>query len=488
MYANITDAILYQCKLNPWGLAICTPGSPIDSISYGQLQVAIDNIARSALDHGLAPGQTVAVFVDSTIFHAATIFALTRLGIVTVSGRMGKIPKELPTDAVIADEPSLFAGMRKVIGFDPKWSAGQGRSPDYEGIHRSRENDLCRIILTSGTTGESKAVGFTHKMLIDRMASYVYSKGPWFSHGARLFCDLGIATSPGFRYMLYTLSRGGTIYLLGDDPTAILPAFDLHQIQVMTTSPYGLGEFVQFFEREPAIESSLDYIVCQGAMLSPDLSARVRARMCQNLYSSYGSTEVGTVACGPASALAATPGAVGYVGPDAVVEVLDNAGHVLPIGREGMIRIRTRHRAAGYIGDPEATAVAFRDDAFYPGDFGRRTPNGLLVISGREKTVLNLGGDTLKPEIIEEVISAFSGIDEAAVFGMKNELGITEPWALIATPAPLNEAALRAHCQNNLFNAAVPVRFIVVDKIPRTDQGKIERHRLQQMATEKDVH
>jgi acyl-CoA synthetase (AMP-forming)/AMP-acid ligase II len=484
LYANITDAILYQCKLNPWSLAICTPGSPIDSISYGELQVAVNNIAHRALENGLAPGQTVAVFMNSTIFHAATILALSRLGIVTVSGRLGKIPKELGIDAVIADEPNLFAGMKNVIGFDLQWSVGQGTAPDYESIHRSKDNDLCRIILTSGSTGVAKAVGFTHKMLIDRMACYAYSKGPSFSQGTRLFCDLGIGTSPGFRYLLYTLTRGGTTYFLGDDPTAILPAFDLHQIQIMTTSPHGLGEFVQFFEQQPMFECSLDYIVCQGAMLSVDLARRVCARMCQNLYSSYGSTEVGTVACGPASVLASTPGAVGYVEPHATIEILDSSGQELPIGREGVVRIRTRHRAAGYIGDPEATKTAFRDDAFYPGDFGRLTPEGLLVIGGREKPVLNLGGDIFKPEVIEEVLTAFSGIDEAAVLGMKNELGITQAWALITTRSPLNEAALRIHCQNNLFNAAVPVRFIVVDSIPRTDQGKIDRHRLQQLATE----
>jgi len=488
LYANITDAILYQCKLNPWSLAICTPGSPIDSISYGQLKIAVNNIARSALARGLAPGQTVAVFVNSTIFHAATILALSRLGIVTVSGRMGKIPQELNTDAVIADEPKFFAGKKNVIGFDPKWIAGQGTAPDYESIHRSRENDLCRIILTSGTTGVAKAVGFTHKMLIDRMACYAYSKGPWFSQGSRVFCDLGIATSPGFRYMLYTLTRGGTIYFLGDDPTAILPAFDLHQIQIMTTSPHGLGEFVQFFEQQPAFECSLDYIVCQGAMLSADLARRACTRMCQNLYSSYGSTEVGTVACGPASALASIPGAVGYVEPHAAIEILDSSGRELPIGREGVVRIRTPHRAAGYIGDPEATKAAFRDDAFYPGDIGRLTPEGLLVIGGREKSILNLGGDIFRPEVIEEIVTAFGGIDEAAVVGMKNELGITQAWALITTRSPFNESALRTHCQNNLYNAAVPVRFIVVDSIPRTDQGKIDRHRLQQLATDMSTH
>jgi acyl-CoA synthetase (AMP-forming)/AMP-acid ligase II len=482
---NIVEPILFQCKLNPWGAAICTPGSAIDTINYGQLGQAIHNVARTALKYDLRPGQIAAIFVKETIFHAALILALTRLGIVTVSGRRGGVPSELKVDAIVTDEPNAFIGMGNVIGFDLSWTMGDGKPLDYDQIHRTKDDDLCRIILTSGTTGESKAVGFTHKMLLDRIASYAYSKGPRFQECSRLFCDLGIATSPGFRYGMYTLLRGGTIYYLGEDPAAILQYLDLHKIQNMTTSPYGLGEFVKYFERDSAYECSFDHIICQGALLSKELSERVRARMCQNLYSSYGSTEVGTVAFGPANVLTETPGAVGYVEPGVTVEILDDAGQILPAGREGMVRIRTAHIAKGYIGDPQTTAKSFRDGCFYPGDFGHLTADGLLVIGGREKTVLNLGGDTIKPETIEEAIAAFEGIDEAAAFGMKDELGIAQPWALVVSREALNEAALRAHCNAKLPSWAVPVRFISVDAIPRTGQGKIERHRLPELAKAK---
>jgi acyl-CoA synthetase (AMP-forming)/AMP-acid ligase II len=284
---------------------------------------------------------------------------------------------------------------------------------------------------------------------------------------------------------MYTLLRGGTIYYLGEDPAAILQYLDLHKIQNMTTSPYGLGEFVKYFERDSAYECSFDHIICQGALLSKELSERVRARMCQNLFSSYGSTEVGTVAFGPANVLAETPGAVGYVEPGVTVEILDDAGQILPAGREGMVRIRTTHIAKGYIGDPQATAKSFRDGCFYPGDFGHLTADGLLVIGGREKTVLNLGGDTIKPETIEEAIAAFEGVDEAAAFAMKDELGIAQPWALVVSREALNEASLRAHCNAKLPSWAVPVRFVSVDAIPRTGQGKIERHRLPELAKAK---
>ena len=98
----------------------------------------------------------------------------------------------------------------------------------------------------------------------------------------------------------------------------------------MATSPYGEGEFLNFFEADSAFEVTFDHIICQGAMLSRQLSQRARARMCQNLYSSYGSTETTTVAFGPASVLEKGPGAVGISSRAVVVEAIDQAGKVLP--------------------------------------------------------------------------------------------------------------------------------------------------------------
>jgi acyl-CoA synthetase (AMP-forming)/AMP-acid ligase II len=261
------------------------------------------------------------------------------------------------------------------------------------------------------------------------------------------------------------LSRGGTIYLLGPEPADILQTIDLHHITGMATSPYGLGEFLKFFEADPAFDVTFDHIICQGAMLSRELSQRARARMCQNLYSSYGSTETTTVAFGPASVTERVPGAVGYVQPGVVVEIVDSAGKLLPPLSDGALRIRSDHMASEYVGD-----------------IGHVTPDGLLVITGREKTAINLGGDTVSPEVIESVIVAFPNIAEAGVFASNNDLGIAELFALIVPTGPFDEGALRRHCAERLPPYGVPLRFIVTDALPRGGQGKLERHRLSEFA------
>jgi acyl-CoA synthetase (AMP-forming)/AMP-acid ligase II len=475
---NIVEPILFQCKLSPLAAAICVPGSQIGTVNYGQLGHFIYNVARNALKSGIAPGDIVATYVSDPILHTSLILGLMHVGAVSMSLREPKGVSGISPSLILTDAPARFSGVGTVLGLDHSWIDGDGRPTEQLQKPVGGDDDLCRIILTSGSTGVSKGIAFTHRLLAERIASYAYSKGPRVARCSRLFCDLGISSSPGFRYAMAMLGRGGTVYFLGEDPIDILQTIDLHKIEGMATSPYGLGEFLKFFEADTGFDVSFEFIVCQGAMLSRQLSARARARMCQNLYSTYGATELATVAVGHASALESVSGAVGYVQPGVLVEAIDKSGNILPPLRDGSLRIRTPNMASGYYGDPESSRTYFRDGYFYSGDIGHTTPDGLLVITGREKTALNAGGDTVSPELVEAVITSFANVDEAGVFALNNDLGIAEINALIVARAPVDLAALRSHCARQLAPSCVPVRFHTVDTLPRGGQGKLERHRL----------
>ena len=82
------------------------------------------------------------------------------------------------------------------------------------------------------------------------------------------------------------------------------------------------------------------------------------------------------------------PGAVGYVLPDAQVQIVDQSDNELTPGTEGIVRVRTDQQASGYYGDPVASAAAFRDGWFYSGDYGYVDDDGLLVITARQETRL----------------------------------------------------------------------------------------------------
>lgn len=482
---NVVEPILFQCKLNPIALAICVPASQYGPVSYGMLERFINNAARTALKSGIAPGSLAATYINDTVLHTSLTLALIYAGVTTLSLRGPKLVPGITPDVILTDAPGKISGGVTVLGVDRSWLENDGTGETGLNASPNVDDLTCRIILTSGSTGVSKGVAFSHRALAARMAHYTHYRGPRFAHCSRFFCDLGIATSPGFLYALSLLSRGGTIYFLGREPSDILQTIDLHRVQGMATSPYGLAEFLKFFEADPAFEVTFSHIICQGAMLSRTLSQRTRARMCQNLYTSYGSTETSTVAFGPSSVLEKVSGAVGYVQPGVIIEALDSSGKILPASQDGVLRIRNEHMAAGYVGDADATQACFRDGYFYTGDIGHLTPDGILVITGREKTALNIGGDTVLPEVVEDVIALFPAVSEAGVFATTNELGVSELSALVVTTGSIDLDALRSHCARRLPPSCVPVQFVLVDTLPRGGQGKLERNRLPEIAAAK---
>jgi long-chain acyl-CoA synthetase len=100
---------------------------------------------------------------------------------------------------------------------------------------------------------------------------------------------------------------------------------------------------------------------------------------------------------------------------------------------------------------------------------------------------LNLGGVKIRPQLVEDILTAFGSVDQAAVLGVPNSLGVDELWALIVPRSPLDVSALQAHCQQRLSPLFCPVRFVTVDQLPRNENGKVDRHRLQDFANGPDI-
>jgi acyl-CoA synthetase (AMP-forming)/AMP-acid ligase II len=172
------------------------------------------------------------------------------------------------------------------------------------------------------------------------------------------------------------------------------------------------------------------------------------------------------------------PGAVGYIQPGVTVQAVDGSDQVLPPLQDGVLRVRNSHMVSGYLGDPETTKAVFRDGYFYSGDVGHVTPEGILVITGRAKTALNIGGDTVSPEFVEDVVAGCPGVQECAVFAANNDLGIAELTLLVVASSPINGAAVQRYCASRLPPSCAPARVFQVDALPRGGQGKLDRKRL----------
>ena len=482
---NVVEPILFQAKHDPPAPAMCAPGTAMGVVSYARLARFIHNVGRRAISAGISPGDVVILQVKDHIFHTSLALGLMYIGVATVS-LSGALPGHLPCDFIITDTPRSYANGKnaKILAADFAWISGDGIPVDERHVYRGAGNDICRIALTSGSIGEPKVVGFTHNNQLARLARYNHLFGRIFPECSRFFSDYGFGSSGGFRHILYVLSRGGTMFFPGASPMDTLQTFELCKVQGLIASPGGLSGFLKFYDANPAFRSGFEVIIAAGSPLHSSLSERVRARLCSNLISYYGTTETSTVSSALAHALTGIVGAVGHVAPDVSVRIVDEAGAPLPFGHEGVVLVRTPVSVTGYLDTSGQSETVFRDGHFDTGDIGYLTQDRMLVITGRKKEVLNLGGDKVSPQLIEDAVAAFRGIREVGAFSMANDVGVEEVWSFIVHGDALDTDALHKHCRERLSQTHVPVRFISVPSLPRNANGKLQRQRLPAMAQE----
>jgi len=477
---TIIDGFLLHAKHQPAAPAICAPGWDHNIVSYGRLLSFVNNVATHALAAGLKRNDVVAIFVKDPIFHWALILGLTRIGAVSFSTVNPNLPGGLRIDAVLTDTATRFQNGGRIIQVDGGWIEGDGKLPAVDA--EPDGSSIARIILTSGTTGDQKAVALSHDIILRRIQAYDFAFGNKIATCSRFFIDVGVAANSGYLWPIYILARGGTVFVRGSDPAETMQALSLHNVQCMVASPAGMAEFLDYYERSSAFLCPFEVMLSVGSKLAASLSDRVRARMCSHIVHGYGATEGNPVAGGYVHQFGHIKGAVGYVTPGMIVEAADDAGKTLKPGGEGHIRFRGDKCVAAYVDIPPDSKKYFRDGWFYPGDIGAVTEDGVLIISGRSKTVIDLGGDKINPETIEAVLLSYPGVVHAVAFGRANALGIEEVWAALETRSEIDVAAVRAHCAQKLNAERVPVRVFRLPAMPRNVGDKIDRDRVKKLA------
>jgi acyl-coenzyme A synthetase/AMP-(fatty) acid ligase len=429
----------------------------------------------------------VALAFKDQLLHVACVLGLSAIGAVTVSAHHNQLPSTLEIDAVFSEFPGQF-GERRVITVSRGWLADEDPSLGEPKANAGIESKYCRLILTSGTTGEPKAVALTYAQAFTRVMRQQFVYGSRFANSSRIYVDVGISTVAGFSTLFNIFWRGGVLFLQGSDPVETLKALFANRIQAMVASPKGLSDLIELYDRMPGQFGKLDLIVSLGSVLDRRLLKRARAQLCHELHSVYGSTEHATVAVATSELLERGDGVAGYVIGGAEVEIVDRNGSVLPPGTEGLVRTRGVSAAEGYVVGTLDRVETFPEEGFISGDLGVMTNEGYLVISGREGSVINLGGDKVSPEKIELALVDFPPVRDAGAFTLQTPLGIDRIVGAIAWNDNIDRDACRQELhtflQSKLTHQYIPRLFVELESIPRNHMGKIDRLALKKVATE----
>jgi len=352
-------------------------------------------------------------------------------------------------------------------------------------------NAVKLVLYTSGTTGSPKGVLHSHNTImseIDAVIDY------W---GIRRD-DVVLMPSPvthitGYLYALEIAFAAGVRVIFMERWNAA-EAVDLiarHNVTFSVGATPFLKELVDEIERRDIALPSLRLFMTGGAPVPPELVRRANRalRECR-AFRVYGSTEAPTVTLGIRSRCEAELGATtdGRIVNHDVRICEAQTGRPLPDGEDGEICTRGPELLLGYTSRAQTNEAFDADGFFHTGDLGVRSHGDFITVSGRKKDLIIRGGENISPKEIEDVLHTHPGVKEAAVVAMPHErMGETVCAYVIPQPGQAVDVSTLAGWLETagLARQKFPERVELVDELPRTASGKVQKNVLRERIAEK---
>jgi acyl-coenzyme A synthetase/AMP-(fatty) acid ligase len=444
-------------------------------VTYGMMARGIMSVEDRLRALRLPPGGLVALAIEAPIRHMIVSAALFRLGHPTIAARRTRdIPSVgLPIAKYLEEaRDNLIVGLDQAVVEDD-WFAAPPRPFDASPAKGfANGNAVNRISLSSGTTGQSKLSAQSIDAFNFMVMCYFSSigQGNW----DRMLCLPMMSSLWLYSVAAHALYAGKTLCFAATERDT-LQMIAVYGVDCLVCSVPNMEELLVEQRKNPVPIPSLRTVLTGGSLPSRRLLSELQAGICANIVVQYGATEVGGTSFALADRLMATEGAVGFVTPWSEVQVLDDDGRVLPPDTDGILRIRSICQAGPYPDEKAAGDSNFRDGWFYPGDFGRGSAAGMLIVRGRLSELIHVGGAKIAPEAIEEIARRHPAVADAAAFGGTEPNGGEEIWLAVVPRGPLDSAGLTAYCAAEGYDVA---RVVAVSAIPRTALGKVERERL----------
>ncbi|MCY9782675.1 AMP-binding protein [Nocardiopsis sp. EMB25] len=343
--------------------------------------------------------------------------------------------------------------------------------------------------LSGGTTGLPKVVARTHddlSYMITRAGS-LCGFGPDTAYLAVLPLAHGFPnTGPG---VLGALAAGGRVVVApSPTPETVFPLIERERVTATSAVPAIVSRWLEYRESGPAADlDSLRLLQVGASRLAPATARRIRPELGCALQQVFGMSE--GLLCltrldDPDDVVHHTQGRP--ICPDDETMVVDPRGKPVETGVPGALLTRGPYTVRGYYRSPELDARHFTGDGWYrTGDIVRLCPDGNLVVVGREKDVINRGGEKVSAEEVEDLALRAAGVRRAAAVAFPDdELG--ERICLFVVPSPGHRVVLedvrRAMAEAGTASFKLPERLLTVDSLPVTALGKTDKSALRSRA------
>jgi len=498
---NCASELLDRHVLQGRGERICIR-SKDTSWTYRELNERANQIANVLTrEMGLVPGNRVLLHSSNTPMMAACWFAIVKAGGIVVATMPLLRAKELQPILEIAHishalcEASLSAELRlaglqvahlhqlrhfNTSGPDSLEAAMQGQSKVFDNVNTAAD-DTCLIAFTSGTTGIPKATMHFHRDVMAICAC-------WPGHVLKPQPDDVFMGSPPLAFtfglgglLLFPMSVGACAVLLNKaGPAELLEGIQAFGATVVFTAP---TTYRTLAARGGDIRrTALRRCVSAGEALPASTRALWREATGMELIDGIGATEMLHIFIS-ADEASARPGATGRVVPGYEARVVDDNGQTVPPGTVGKLAVRGP-TGCRYLND-ERQKIYVRDGWNLTGDAYLMDADGYFFYQSRtDDMIVSAGYNIASPEV-EEALMQHPSVAECAVIGQADEERGQIVKAFVALrPGVVGDAALVKALQDFVKSVIAPYKYPrameFVDKLPRTQTGKLQRFKLRQ--------
>ncbi|HLF12579.1 MAG TPA: AMP-binding protein [Gammaproteobacteria bacterium] len=427
--------------------------------------VVLENYAHT-VQHALPQTELTTVIVSRVGDHCPW---LKRLLVNFIVKRVKKAVPEWSIDNAIVYLDALEQGRKHSY-----------QKPDIAG------DDVAFLQYTGGTTGRAKGAMLTHRNMVSNVLQAAAWAGPFFD------ADAGVVVTPLPLYHVYSLTANlfcfvelGGHNLLITDPRD-LPAFIRLLGKTRFAFMTGVNTLFNALLNAPAFHD-LDFSalrVCMGGGMAVqgEVAKRWQEVTGVPIAQGYGLTEASPIVTGNPLDIREFNGSVGLPFPSTDVATFDESGHRLGSNEVGEICVKGPQVMPGYWNLPDETAQVFFDDGWLrTGDIGRISSSGYVFVEDRKKDVIVVSGFKVYPNEIEDIVARHPGVREAAAIGIPDpQSGEVVKLFVVRKDLSLGEADVIAHCRASLTGYKIPRTVEFIDKLPKTNVGKVLRRALKE--------
>ncbi|MFJ8275772.1 class I adenylate-forming enzyme family protein [Streptomyces griseoviridis] len=494
--ALLHELLHHTAERLPDRTAISAEGLTLD---HAGLAAAARRAAARISDLGVRPGDRVVISAPSSVLLTALVYACSEAGAVfsllheQVGGpQFAHILDDCRPTLVISDRPEHRAAAEsralRATGCDDLAAHAFDDSapppPAPAGRDRLSVDPVC-LIYTSGTTALPKAVVSTHGQVL--FAARAIQQVLGYRADDIVHSPLPLSFDYGL-YQLFLGALSGAAVHLGrpaETGPALLTRLRESGATVLPAVPSVSGALARLLRRAGTGLPNLRLLTNTGAAMPEETLGALRAA-CPRLKVQlmYGLTECKRATVMPADGDLARPGSSGLPLPGTDVYVTDDEGRRLPPGAVGEITVRGPHVMAGYWRRPELTAEKYvRDEGLFPrlrtGDYGWLDEDGYLYVTGRRDDLYKAGGFRVGAAEVEAAARRVTGVQSAAVLPPHGE----RPALLFVTGDVEGRQVLEG-LREQIEEFKIPPRCLVLERLPLTGNGKVDRKALTAHAEE----